>query len=417
LEDVEVITSEPSMDDEIVDPAKFKAKSFSSALEIVQALSPLTLKYVRESDLPTRNPIDFSPINGEHFIWDEHYIFLGPNNIKVPEEWVTRIPKSDASFVKQVCQESEVLCTAIKFSLNPTRVISKTQIPAIVHQSWKLPYSENARILQSVNTFKDKNPDYLHLYWLDSDVAAFIKYFHPEILSMFETLHIKVMRSDIFRYLVLYRFGGVWSDTDTLCLKPIDNWVKLPPGVEPGTVFSKNVKGTELKNMAGNVKVLVALELDYMHMDRMYPGRESYMLEEEFGYPHPASIVQWTFAGASGHSILKDASLNAIRNTIYYESLSDDGRVWLKANRHQDLGVLKFTGPGMFSKVVHSHLTKKTGMNWRQLSDLEEEFTAGDDLHIFTVTGFSAGHTMPMGYKDIDDPRALVKHLFAGSWK
>jgi len=36
------------------------------------------------------------------------------------------------------------------------------------------------------------------------------------------------LRSDIVRYELLYRFGGIWVDTDFECLKPIDELVSEP---------------------------------------------------------------------------------------------------------------------------------------------------------------------------------------------
>ncbi len=33
-----------------------------------------------------------------------------------------------------------------------------------------------------------------------------------------------VLRADLARYLIVFAFGGTYSDTDTTCLKPIDSW-------------------------------------------------------------------------------------------------------------------------------------------------------------------------------------------------
>ena len=32
------------------------------------------------------------------------------------------------------------------------------------------------------------------------------------------------MRGDMWRYLVVYRYGGIYADLDTLCREPIDSW-------------------------------------------------------------------------------------------------------------------------------------------------------------------------------------------------
>jgi hypothetical protein len=406
-----------SMDSLIIPKAMLHGKKVYEALDIVQLLPNRTMKYVEASELPTQDPVNLTPIKDQRFIWNEQYVFLGPNNIPIPEEWVTFDPLSTGQMdYVEACIASSVLCTAIELRLEK-RFINNTKIPAFIHQSWRLHHAENEVVNRSVTSFLDMNPGYVHLYWQDPDIAAFFKFFHPELVTFVDSLSIKVMKFDIFRYLVLYRFGGVWSDTDTLCLKPVDKWVKLPEGVEPGMRYNKTVDGNVVNSTAGLIEFMVALELDYMHMDRQYGWRNPKIMEHSFGYPHPASVVQWTLVAADQQEILKEICIASIRNSIYYESLSEEGKIWLKENRHRDLAVLKLTGPGMFSKIIHEHITEKTGLTWRDLTGLQEEFTAGDDLHIFTVTGFSAGHDMPMGFGPVDDPRALVKHLFSGSWK
>ena len=32
------------------------------------------------------------------------------------------------------------------------------------------------------------------------------------------------LKADLARYLIVHTFGGVYSDVDTLCLRPIDTW-------------------------------------------------------------------------------------------------------------------------------------------------------------------------------------------------
>ena len=39
------------------------------------------------------------------------------------------------------------------------------------------------------------------------------------------------MKIDIFRYMIVYVYGGVYSDIDTYCLKSIENWFEGHEGV------------------------------------------------------------------------------------------------------------------------------------------------------------------------------------------
>ena len=60
----------------------------------------------------------------------------------------------------------------------------------------------------------------------DNDIRIFIeKQFGQEWLDIFDNCPIGVMRSDIWRYLVVYTYGGIYCDLDTICQKPINEWI------------------------------------------------------------------------------------------------------------------------------------------------------------------------------------------------
>lgn len=51
----------------------------------------------------------------------------------------------------------------------------------------------------------------------------------PKIVEAYNSLPNAGMKSDLLRYLILDVEGGVYTDTDTMALKPIDVWVS--PGL------------------------------------------------------------------------------------------------------------------------------------------------------------------------------------------
>ena len=51
--------------------------------------------------------------------------------------------------------------------------------------------------------------------WLDAQCAAFVREEFPEYVAAYEGLQLAVERADLFRYLVVLRHGGLYSDTDT----------------------------------------------------------------------------------------------------------------------------------------------------------------------------------------------------------
>lgn len=100
-------------------------------------------------------------------------------------------------------------------------------IPKIIWQTYKDPFSQLPQYAKdAAQTWKDLNPEYKYIYMDDQECRAFILHeFGEDWVAIFDSCPIGVMRSDIWRYLILYVYGGVYADLDTLCLKPIKDWV------------------------------------------------------------------------------------------------------------------------------------------------------------------------------------------------
>jgi hypothetical protein len=95
-------------------------------------------------------------------------------------------------------------------------------IPKIIHQTWKTKHLPSWATT-SVDTWKSKNPDYQHILYNDTEIDSLIRLHYPEILPYYHLLK-PVQKADIFRYLILSVKGGLYSDVDVQCLKPIDDW-------------------------------------------------------------------------------------------------------------------------------------------------------------------------------------------------
>ena len=100
-------------------------------------------------------------------------------------------------------------------------------IPKIIWQTYKDPYDDLAWYMHSaMNTWKDFNPEYQHRYMDDVQAADFVlQEFGQEWHDIFIGLPIGVMRGDLWRYMVIYKYGGVYADLDTHCMSPIDTWM------------------------------------------------------------------------------------------------------------------------------------------------------------------------------------------------
>lgn len=100
-------------------------------------------------------------------------------------------------------------------------------IPKIIWQTHAPEFNQLPKnIVQYVNTWKNLNPEYEYRYMSDTQCLEFVKnYFDKDIYQTFKSVPVPVMKADLWRLLVTYRFGGVYSDLDTICLKPIKTWM------------------------------------------------------------------------------------------------------------------------------------------------------------------------------------------------
>jgi len=91
-------------------------------------------------------------------------------------------------------------------------------IPKVIHQIWvgggKIPEEYK----KYMRTWKDKHPGWEYKLWTDDDIEGFewINRKH------FDNAANPGMKSDIWRYEIVYRYGGVYIDCDMECIRPLD---------------------------------------------------------------------------------------------------------------------------------------------------------------------------------------------------
>jgi mannosyltransferase OCH1-like enzyme len=96
------------------------------------------------------------------------------------------------------------------------------QIPKKIHQVWiggHVP--DNTKRLR--DSWLKHNPDWEYKLWGDEDAENF----GMINKSVFDKLTNKGARSDVFRYEIVCREGGVYADTDFECIKPFDDFLHL----------------------------------------------------------------------------------------------------------------------------------------------------------------------------------------------
>jgi hypothetical protein len=91
-----------------------------------------------------------------------------------------------------------------------------TNIPKIIHQTWKIKnvktYS-NGIGYESQSKWKTTHPDYKYILWTDDDIHKFINK-NKKYKECFSKLNKFIKKIDFFRYVILYEYGGIYSDLD-----------------------------------------------------------------------------------------------------------------------------------------------------------------------------------------------------------
>jgi len=96
-------------------------------------------------------------------------------------------------------------------------------IPKIFHQTWWARKVSEGKLRLSASWLRCM-PDWIHVLWDDNEVRELFQTEFPEALPLFDGYPYPVQRSDIFRYLVLDVYGGLYADMDYECVRDISGF-------------------------------------------------------------------------------------------------------------------------------------------------------------------------------------------------
>ncbi|HEY5370806.1 MAG TPA: glycosyltransferase [Hanamia sp.] len=72
----------------------------------------------------------------------------------------------------------------------------------------------------------DLNPEYEYRFCDDDDIIDFLKTDFPEYVDGYNKLKYGASKADLWRYLIMYKYGGVYADIDCKCIKPLREWIE-----------------------------------------------------------------------------------------------------------------------------------------------------------------------------------------------
>ncbi len=95
------------------------------------------------------------------------------------------------------------------------------RIPRLIHQTWKTNDIPN-KWISFTSKVRSLNPEWKYKLWTDKENELFVKTEFPDFYPMYTGFSKNIMRADVIRYLIMYKFGGVYLDLDYEVLEPFD---------------------------------------------------------------------------------------------------------------------------------------------------------------------------------------------------
>lgn len=94
-------------------------------------------------------------------------------------------------------------------------------IPKILHFIWI--GDDSKKPMDCIQTWIDKNPEYEVRVWGNGAISRDWQNFK----QLYEMLDKKDYAgvADVMRYEILHKVGGVYIDADSICLKPLEDWL------------------------------------------------------------------------------------------------------------------------------------------------------------------------------------------------
>lgn len=282
---------------------------------------------------------------------------------------------------------------------------STIPFPKKIWQTWKIGINDPdfpPRYLKFQKTWDKKNPEYKHYIIPDIECDELIEQLYeeiPDVSKAYKIMPKSILKADFFRYLILFARGGVYTDIDTVGLKPIDDWI------------SNSKLILEKPNSVG---LVVGIEAD--------PDRPDWA----DWYARRIQFCQWTIQLKIGHPMLRELIIKITDITLTREKRNE-----LKKILGKDEGgdIMNWTGPGIFTDTVFNYMNAilqspevitgkskwNTIIDWNIFTGMQQPI-AIDDVLILPITSFSPD-VHQMGSKSSSDPMAYAKHMFLGSWK
>lgn len=99
--------------------------------------------------------------------------------------------------------------------------VAMTRIPRIIHQLWKTD-SLPMRWRGAVESLRRYHKGWDYRLWTDASMDRHVRTRHPDLYPVFVGMNRHIMRVDVFRYVLMHDFGGLYCDLDYEFVRPFN---------------------------------------------------------------------------------------------------------------------------------------------------------------------------------------------------
>tara|TARA_B100000900_G_C20495102_1_gene681246 strand:- start:296 stop:1114 length:819 start_codon:yes stop_codon:yes gene_type:complete len=236
-----------------------------------------------------------------------------------------------------------------QFAVNPP----KQKISPIVHQTWiNQKFGKNHA--RSINSFRKINQNLSFKIYTDKDISNYMNshWSKHKIYKIFCNSLIGPLKTDIFRYCILYEQGGYYFDISRGCSIPL----------------------TQLHKK--NTRFILTYEDTTCFIPPL--NKKIYNLKRPFNH-----ILQWGLAFEKNNKFLEMLLQKIVSVYPFYKN---------KIFENPKLAILNFTGPGMYTHVMRDYISK-TSM--KHVTELDYKF---NNNGIFKLKGSQIRYQIQPSY-------------------
>lgn len=252
-------------------------------------------------------------------------------------------------------------------------------------------------------------------FYNDTESQAWVEetFGDSQVVWAWDYLPRGVLKADFLRYLLPLVKGGVYSDTDTRPVRPIEQWGSL--NVE--LLNLSHTDGPDWESaLSTHPAVIVAVDVDVHALPQ-----DNWSVN----WPRAWGICQWTLSSAPHHPIFLDVTRRIVNSTHFVQDWDTARHARADALRSDDrpaeadallarptsdaLSVVEWTGPATFTDAVLAYLLARYGVSWHRLRGLDHPIRIGDVL-VLPITAFSPGGQPDFKAEGRDSPQCNVVH-------